>query len=776
MTATLLDHLFVHSAGLLVAGLLVLLAERLWRKDPVLSYRIMVAALITALLLPVAQLLVEGRAPGTLRPLPLLSQVTDAPATWTAPATLPDAGDTPPPIRESRAPAPIIAQLAPAFSAPRIPLLAPDAAPLPAPVLKPEARLSSWLPLGLFSLYFMGLLFFGIRQVRSLRATRRFLGGLEPVTSREHLAIWVRISGTSRLARRTRLVQCEGVSAPACWGVFRPVIVLPAHDLEQRPRAAFQWALLHELTHLERRDPLVSVLQCVMRTAFWFHPVAWWLSFQLNRLRELSCDLLVVRRTGRRRSYALALLDYAASADSNSHPSALLLRRAGAAFIRPALLHWSHSPSNLRRRIEMLRSSKQRVSRGRRMIYVFGAGLALSAVWAGQMAIAASFGEREDERLVALCDPKQKQKRGDRWQKPPRPQPGSDSDRQAPDIAKARRSGSLPGGVLPIHSTQLASQTAGSSWASSAEPLDGEIRQALVHTLLHDDTDSVRMAAARALAPHISDESVKRAFLKALKNACNDICRLTILDALLQHEAIDTDVRDLLVRAITEADGSRSIPRLSDHLATGEQARQMLISALADDRNDVVQLSATAALAQQVSDPAVQSAMIKALRNSNNEVARMAMIESLTPFVTTNTEVQQMFLRILQHDDNDVAKMAVAGALTARVDDPSIRQLMLKPLCGERDDVIKMAFAQALSPYAYEPAVKRTFVELIPKLGSEVIRMQIVEALARVITPGGTQMLPAGRSDHSLRSLPEPSGDAPPSETDRIPDLKRKRS
>ena len=43
------------------------------------------------------------------------------------------------------------------------------------------------------------------------------------------------------------------------------------------------------------------------------------MSWQLDRLRELSCDDHVVRCNGKRKSYALALLDYAANGDPWNH-------------------------------------------------------------------------------------------------------------------------------------------------------------------------------------------------------------------------------------------------------------------------------------------------------------------------------------------------------------------------------------------------------------------------------------------------------------------------
>ena len=731
--ATLLDHLVVHSAGLCVVGLLVLAAGRLWRRDPVLSYRIMICALVTVLLLPPAQLLVQGRAQSVAALLEPKAPTELAPTFFAQPVKAPR-----PATSHERA--------ITSTALPPLPIFARASLPEAA---APGKKLDPRLLAALFAIYLAGLLLFAVRACRVLLANRRFLRGLRPVESKEHLAIWNHLTARSRLAGRAVLLHSDTLTAPACWGILRPVVVFPTRDMERRASRSFQLALLHELTHLGRFDPLVTLLQSAMRTLFWFHPVSWWLSHRLDALRELSCDLLVVQRTGRRRSYALALLGYAA-------PDAVLNHTT-----RPALLHWEQSSTHLRRRIEMLLESKRRMSRGRRTLYLVGAGLTLSALWAGQMALAATFSSGDDEALVACRDEDEKQKTGKKgWHG------------ELPDIARGRATNSSLASVLPIRSEQ----DFGSSWTPLLEPLDPEIRASLIHTLLRDDTDSVRMVAANALAPHVRDEVVKQAFLKALKHACNDVCRLTILDALLRRETLDSDVRDLLVRAITDGDGPSMVMRSDQGLTTEAEAREMLISAVCDDRNDVIQLSATEALAPHANDPIVQAALLKALRNSSNEVARMAMIESLSPFVTVNSEVQKSFLRILQRDDNEVAKMAVTRALTENVDDPSVRTLILAALGGERNDVAKSALVKAVAPFAYEPQVKSAFVEIIPRMGSEIIRLQMVEALARVITPTGPAEAPQGDRARTLRSLPAPSAGAPTFGRDLIPILKRKRS
>jgi TonB family protein len=54
--------------------------------------------------------------------------------------------------------------------------------------------------------------------------------------------------------------------------------------------------LTHEGEHARRRDPLAQWLALLNRAIFWFHPLAWWLEFQLSALAEEACDAAVLAR------------------------------------------------------------------------------------------------------------------------------------------------------------------------------------------------------------------------------------------------------------------------------------------------------------------------------------------------------------------------------------------------------------------------------------------------------------------------------------------------
>ena len=99
------------------------------------------------------------------------------------------------------------------------------------------------------------------------------------------------------------------VTAPFTLGILRPRVYLP-DDLRGTARQA---VLLHEQTHIRRRDPLTKPLFYAVACLHWFNPLAWLAFCTFERDMEAACDEAAVR--GRplpeRNAYCESLLHFA---------------------------------------------------------------------------------------------------------------------------------------------------------------------------------------------------------------------------------------------------------------------------------------------------------------------------------------------------------------------------------------------------------------------------------------------------------------------------------
>ena len=97
------------------------------------------------------------------------------------------------------------------------------------------------------------------------------------------------------LRKHPEITLSRNISSPAVFGVFRPVLVLPAPAIHRLSQKRTEHILLHELAHIKRGDLLVNTFYMLLQIVYWFNPLLWLLRRRLQHLRELCCDATVAR-------------------------------------------------------------------------------------------------------------------------------------------------------------------------------------------------------------------------------------------------------------------------------------------------------------------------------------------------------------------------------------------------------------------------------------------------------------------------------------------------
>ena len=125
------------------------------------------------------------------------------------------------------------------------------------------------------------------------------------------------------------------VTAPFTLGILRPRVYLP-DDLQGTARQA---VLLHEQTHIRRRDPLTKPLFYAVACLHWFNPLAWLAFCTFEHDMEAACDEAAVR--GRplpeRNAYCESLLHFAVQ--GRSIPGSLAF---GQGSVKERIVHLLH--------------------------------------------------------------------------------------------------------------------------------------------------------------------------------------------------------------------------------------------------------------------------------------------------------------------------------------------------------------------------------------------------------------------------------------------------
>jgi beta-lactamase regulating signal transducer with metallopeptidase domain len=110
-----------------------------------------------------------------------------------------------------------------------------------------------------------------------------------------------------RVGRNARLLISDEIVSPMAVGFSRPAVILPASLPGEISQEQMDHVLLHELSHLARRDDWTNLLARLAGGVFVMNPLVHWIVRQVDRERELSCDDWVVAVTGSARPYAASL-------------------------------------------------------------------------------------------------------------------------------------------------------------------------------------------------------------------------------------------------------------------------------------------------------------------------------------------------------------------------------------------------------------------------------------------------------------------------------------
>lgn len=162
-----------------------------------------------------------------------------------------------------------------------------------------------WLHLVIVSFWLFGQLTIGCRLLISGLFVFRLRRMAVPVPNRMQ-----KVADTlaTRMQIRCRpIMTATYVHGAMAAGFLRQMIVIPAAWLTELSPEMLEAVVAHELAHFQRHDVWVNLFQRLVETIFFFHPAVWWLSRRVRADREICCDLLAIKATKRKKTYAETL-------------------------------------------------------------------------------------------------------------------------------------------------------------------------------------------------------------------------------------------------------------------------------------------------------------------------------------------------------------------------------------------------------------------------------------------------------------------------------------
>jgi hypothetical protein len=323
-------------AGTLVTALAHVLGSTVLRQLAIARVSVWRTSVVALLLVPLLSVALPGRwsLPGgilVLRPGGVEPVRSLAPA---PPLGL-DAGTTP---DRTVAPGPAsVPQLSPVFPTSPVevpPSVAAGVGPagpdgpslpslLPGPIEPFGAAAFLWIAVASWFLLQLvaGIIALNLHARRAVNVTRE-VAHLLPAHAR-------------RYDRPVQVLRGGPFRVPVCWGVLRPRILLPFASTRWTTQR-LQAVLIHEASHVDRKDGLFLILARVACAIHWMNPLAWGLLRRLSVDAEAACDSAVLRAGVPPRYYARVLVDVASEARSSRRPEAAM----ALALLRTGTLTW----------------------------------------------------------------------------------------------------------------------------------------------------------------------------------------------------------------------------------------------------------------------------------------------------------------------------------------------------------------------------------------------------------------------------------------------------
>jgi uncharacterized protein (TIGR03435 family) len=162
----------------------------------------------------------------------------------------------------------------------------------------PAPRIGDALVLGVVAVWLCGVGAIALLRLRGWRRVRAALQSSTPWTTT-----------VVPIPAHVRLRATSGVMEPGVVGIWRPVLLVPADITECLDAPQLKAVLLHELTHVWRRDNLTAAIHMVVEGLFWFHPLVWWIGGRLVDERERACDEAVLCELREPRTYAEGIVN-----------------------------------------------------------------------------------------------------------------------------------------------------------------------------------------------------------------------------------------------------------------------------------------------------------------------------------------------------------------------------------------------------------------------------------------------------------------------------------
>lgn len=121
-----------------------------------------------------------------------------------------------------------------------------------------------------------------------------------------------------------KLQKLVGLSSPVVLGFWKPTIILPKEEIQEKNASLLRVVLAHELAHIQNKDQLWVWMPLCVKALFFFHPFVWFVEREWCTLQEIAADEKALEVTrGSIAQYGKLLLRFATQPLKNQMQASL---------------------------------------------------------------------------------------------------------------------------------------------------------------------------------------------------------------------------------------------------------------------------------------------------------------------------------------------------------------------------------------------------------------------------------------------------------------------
>ena len=160
------------------------------------------------------------------------------------------------------------------------------------------------LSISVACIYMLGLAAMVCRVFSGLARHWTLVSVVQSTSHQDSFPAWVRqiYDRATKLLGKTinvRLGAYQGQGVAVVVGVLRPTVLFNMSILTGLTPSQIEQVMIHELAHVYRWDPFTQLLQRLVESLLFFHPLVWNLSREVSELRERCCDHVVLQSYSR---------------------------------------------------------------------------------------------------------------------------------------------------------------------------------------------------------------------------------------------------------------------------------------------------------------------------------------------------------------------------------------------------------------------------------------------------------------------------------------------